>query len=654
MTLAGAQRPAPPVTAQRDSALMMWREGRAIPGGSTAEDAGRLADRLLSAGEPLLAYDILRAAANEHPRAVRLRQMLALALLRTGALETADQILSELRSFGHRDEETLGLAARVSKELFLLEPDPQRKDELLRSARQLYSLSYQTTGGYWSGINAATLSKISGDVAAARALAVEVIALCRNALAKMDAAAPERFWALATMGEASLLLEDWAAARELYREAAAIGAERFADINSARRNVRLLADYAYVDWRMFSPLLRVPRVTVLTGHMIDLPGRSTPRFPPGLETAVKVEIAAWIATHNVGFGYASGASGADLLFHECLLETGKHACVVLPYGPAEFRADSVDPAGWGERFERVLRGAERLAIAAEQKLLGPGAASFHYGNQMLAGMARLRAQLLDTDLLALAVWDGEENGAIGGTSETVREWRSRGIVVEVLDISKLRREVSLVEVGSASVSVAETVVTGSPAGLAAFAPVVRGILFADAVGFSRLRDDQLPIFVDRFLGSVARLLARTKHPPEVKNTWGDGLYFIFETVSDAGAFALELSDLVHGIHFNKFGLPPDLDLRIGLHAGPVYACIDPVLKQPNYVGTHVSRAARIEPITPPGHVYASEAFAALAAAEDASSLFHCEYVGQTPQAKGYGTYPTYVLRHARARASARH
>ena len=51
----------------------------------------------------------------------------------------------------------------------------------------------------------------------------------------------------------------------------------------------------------------------------------------------------------------------------------------------------------------------------------------------------------------------------------------------------------------------------------------------------------------------------------------------------------------------------------------------------------------IEPVTPPGLVYASESFAALAAAEAATS-FRCEYVGQTAQAKGYGTFPTYVVR----------
>jgi hypothetical protein len=58
-------------------------------------------------------------------------------------------------------------------------------------------------------------------------------------------------------------------------------------------------------------------------------------------------------------------------------------------------------------------------------------------------------------------------------------------------------------------------------------------------------------------------------------------------------------------------------------------------------------AARIEPISPPGHVYASQAFAALAEAEaspKSRAPFACEYVGQVPLAKGYGTFPMYHLR----------
>jgi hypothetical protein len=54
----------------------------------------------------------------------------------------------------------------------------------------------------------------------------------------------------------------------------------------------------------------------------------------------------------------------------------------------------------------------------------------------------------------------------------------------------------------------------------------------------------------------------------------------------------------------------------------------------------VRRAARIEPITPTRQVNVSEAFAALAAAQGVTD-FACDYFGQTPMAKGYGTLPTY-------------
>jgi class 3 adenylate cyclase len=91
------------------------------------------------------------------------------------------------------------------------------------------------------------------------------------------------------------------------------------------------------------------------------------------------------------------------------------------------------------------------------------------------------------------------------------------------------------------------------------------------------------------------------------------------------------------------GLPADLSLRIALHAGPVYEFNDPITGSRSYTGSHVNRAARIEPITPRGQVYASEAFAALAAVRPTAG-FSCDYVGQTPMAKGYGTLPTYHVR----------
>src|SRR5258708_23832451 len=82
--------------------------------------------------------------------------------------------------------------------------------------------------------------------------------------------------------------------------------------------------------------------------------------------------------------------------------------------------------------------------------------------------------------------------------------------------------------------------------------------------------------------------------------------------------------------------------RVGEHTGPVYLCTDPVTQRLNYIGAHVSRAARIEAITPVGQVYASQPFAALAAAQGVEE-FSCTYVGQTSMAKKFGSFPTYVV-----------
>jgi class 3 adenylate cyclase len=146
------------------------------------------------------------------------------------------------------------------------------------------------------------------------------------------------------------------------------------------------------------------------------------------------------------------------------------------------------------------------------------------------------------------------------------------------------------------------------------------------------------------------VLGRSENPPRLKNTWGDGLYFVFGSVRDAGLFALELQGAIATTDWSRVGLPANLSLRTGLHAGPAYSCQDPVTGRLNYFGAHVSRAARIEPITPVGQVYASAAFAALARAEGVRE-FRCEYVGRTPLAKSYGTLAMYVVRRRAAQGA---
>jgi class 3 adenylate cyclase len=120
---------------------------------------------------------------------------------------------------------------------------------------------------------------------------------------------------------------------------------------------------------------------------------------------------------------------------------------------------------------------------------------------------------------------------------------------------------------------------------------------------------------------------------------------VFRSAPDAARYALELNELASARDWAAMGLPEEFDLRIGLHAGPVFCGRDPVTEGPIFTGPHTSRAARIEPITPPGQVYASAAFAAVAAASGADDL-NLRYVGRLPLAKGAGQLALYHVERA--------
>jgi class 3 adenylate cyclase len=178
------------------------------------------------------------------------------------------------------------------------------------------------------------------------------------------------------------------------------------------------------------------------------------------------------------------------------------------------------------------------------------------------------------------------------------------------------------------------------------------MVFGDFQGFSKLTDEQLPVFTRRLLGAVADVLTRHREAISQRNTWGDAIYVVLSDAPTAAEFALDLQAAVAGIDLRAEGLPEHLALRLGCHLGPVFQTRDPVLDQTVYMGSHVSRTARIEPVTPPGAVYVTEPFAA-ALVLDGRSGFACDYVGHMDAAKGYGRLRMYRLRHGQPASDAR-
>ncbi len=630
----------------------------------TATAFQRAGQELLQRSEPLAAYDALADGLRQFPGDVRLRQLTALALARSGASQLASPILHELLREGHEDEETLGLLARTHKDLWAASIDASERRRHLEQASHFYLVAHRAFGGIWSGINAATMALLLGDAQTATALALSVREQCRLNL-RADPSAGDDYWTVATLGEAALILQDWPQAEDWYARASALGATHLGDLASTRRNARLILCHLQAGGARIEACLRIPNVVLCAGHLIDRPDRTEPRFPPELEPAVRSAIGDRLREVGVGFGYASAACGADILFLESVLELGGEAHVILPYDRERFVEDSVDlgpGTDWIGRFERVLAGAHDVHTASHHRM-GTGGVSYEYGFLLMDGAAALRADELDTELVCLAVWDGKPGDAVGGTATAVARWRRARRRVEVIDLAEIMRRQTPLIIAPQSATPAPDADTdaGVAPGPRATAsndagpvcePEIVGLLFADARGFSKLTDADIPIFVEHYLSIVVRKLEAVEQEPLLRNTWGDGLYLAFRNVRDAGIFALDLCEAVRDTDWQAKGLSTDLSLRIGLHAGPAYSCIDPVTGRPNIFGAHVSQAARIEPITPPGHVYASGAFAALARADEVRE-FVCAYVGRTPLAKSYGAFPTYVLHRRREPARER-
>lgn len=614
----------------------------------------QLAARALKLGEPLLAFDILTTALKRHKGNVRLRQLRAVALSRSGVMKEAIKLLEELIAEGHTDEETLGNLARTFKDRWEAARDPEARQRYLRQAFERYEEAYALNpDGYWSAINAATLAVCLGLHDRAAELARGVEAQCTSHL--LSVKDDEAYWELATLGEAALVCRDFPAAAKWYGRAVAAAGDAYGDIGSTRRNAKILIECHGADAALLDQWLPLPPVVVFSGHMVDKPGRPVPRFPREIEPAVRDAIRAQVEAMDIKFAYASAACGSDILFLEAVADRGGEINIVLPYEEDRFKRDSITlipGSDWEARFDALLkRERARMIIASHGEVKAVGMAN-EYANQLLFGLAGIRASQMRTTLKAFAVWDGKPGDGMGGTQSSVVRWRAFGIEPTIIDINALRD-------GSKGIAPLTSRATATPQNQSPAAPPrvatepekefsghMVALLFADVEGYSKLTEDEVPLFFQHVLKPVGALCAGAGdgcEPPVQGNTWGDGLYFVFRRVADAGTFALRLREHFTRTDWKAVGFLRTLNLRTGLHYGPVYKIRNPVTGRDDFTGTHVSRAARIEPITPPNEVYASEGFAAIAFADRVSG-FTCDYVGQVGLHKDYGTYPTYHVR----------
>ncbi len=607
-------------------------ENRATEPQSSSESY-KTAKAFFNNGEFFRSYDLAVEGQAAWPKESRFAHLAVLSLANAGAVDLALEKYEAFGLVGSADQEARSLLGRLKKD----QGFATRGEDRLRfhgEARAIYEEAYAAAlaegrrEAYYPGVNAAALALWTGDRSAARHLARAVLAEVELLLTTTDGS--DRYWLLATSLEAKLLLGELDGTETLAAAVLADGAGHYAEVATTGRQLRRIAEAMELDpefLRGFTP----PAVMHYTGHIIA--AKTKPgRFPAHEEERVAAEIRALLEAKGVGAGYGSLAAGADILFAEALLARGATLNVVLPFAIDDFLDQSVRSAGgdWVERFHACLKAAKTIRYATEDSYMQHDSL-FNYCSQLGMGLAVLAARHMQAPVLQGSVWDGEARSGVAGTALDMKAWLDAGLPQYTIrcgdrpaadDLTRFKPPQHAQPGGSRE---------------------IRAMLFADVHGFSKLNDLQLPPFAAKIMGPLAEVTEGYRSEIAFLNTWGDGIFAVLADVGTAAALALKLQEAMHAIDLAEIGLPEHLRLRLGGHLGPAYELMDPMLKRTNFYGAHVSRAARIEPVTPVGCVYVTETFAAVLALR-CGNEFACDYVGYTDMAKGYGRLRMFLLR----------
>lgn len=590
----------------------------------------RSARAFFNNGEFFRSYDLAKESMHLFPGEVAFPHLAVLSLANAGAIDLA---LEKFTLFGldqTDNPDARSLRARLHKDFGFAGP-PSGRCLHHEQARALYLDLYRSASlrdSYYPGINAAALSLWCGDAAQAQELAAEVLAI----LEALEQAAPEDdlYWRRATQAEAYLILGHGDILESLLPILRQLGATQAAQIATTERQLRRIAQALNLSPH-FLHTLALPAVMHFSGHIIHGPDRPS-RFPANEEADVRQRIDHLLATRKIGSGYGSLAAGADILFAEALLARGAALHLVFPFALPDFILYSVAPSGesWVARFDTCLAAASSVHFATEDSYLHHEAL-FQYCSQLAMGLAVLAARHMQSPVMQCVVWDGIASAGTAGTVVDMAFWQAT------------HNPLHIVRCGPREATDDLSQFTPTPPGPLAKGRQIRAMLFGDLHGFSRLTDRELPLFAEHIMGPVGQVVDTFRPRMSFINTWGDGIFAVFQDVRDAASFAVAVQQKMSGIDLVAAGLPPGLRLRLGGHLGPVYELNDPVLQRLNFYGAHVSRAARIEPVTPEGCIYVTETFAAVLTLED-STHFACDYAGYTEMAKHYGQLRIFLLR----------
>lgn len=642
------------------------------------QDIERKITDLIATGRMFKAHVLAKKAYNKHPENANLAQAYSLVLLKTGALAESRKLLYPILGiFPKKDaateEEQISLNDLMNSQ-FLKESAADimanighifreswkysRQCRDLEISRELYLTSFNKEQKTDTGMQAAWLSWLTGEDDQAKQLASAVLRLLPPYGLEAN------FYELINLAEAQLLLGREDDACKLYEEAMKQhDSNDYISVVNARQQLYFLREAGFKIPNAALEILIPPTIVVFTGHAIDHPSFQVALFPQELEEDVHRIILDKLQNINAKIGYSSASCGGDLIFIEALQSIGGEVNIILPFAISDFIETNVRHAGprWEKRFEKAIASAHSISFACEDRYLGHDML-YRFSNNVMHGSAVMRGQFLTTEPHLMAVWHSRSDSAPGGPVDFIDRWTNIS-TLHLIDLDELGAPIENVntsdKIDQALISVQRSALDFDPFIEKNPDRVIRSMMFSDLSGYSKLQDEHIPAFLD-FLEKLNRAMEKIGVPLESINTWGDAVFAVADSAIKIADFGLKYCDLIESLGKKYPDFPFPIRARISLHSGPVFIANDPFIKKMNFYGGHINRAARLEPVTAVGQVYATQQFVAMLYGETNDERnesvqkglkyydrYSTEYVGMISLAKSFGQQEVYHLRWSR-------
>jgi hypothetical protein len=181
------------------------------------------------------------------------------------------------------------------------------------------------------------------------------------------------------------------------------------------------------------------QVLLFSGHMIDAPDRTTPRFSPDKESVAAAAIANTLAEIGANPGdlaICGGACGGDLLFAEACLARDMRLELYIPFDEATFLANSVDfaNANWHDRY---LAAKSKATLHVMPDELGPLLADENRYERNNLLMLQSAARFGDEKVAFICLWNGQGGDGPGGAQHFMDEAGRKTKRIYWLDPRKL-------------------------------------------------------------------------------------------------------------------------------------------------------------------------------------------------------------------------